>query len=111
MMQDRKFKYGLLFMAMVLLFASACQKVIDLKLDNAAPQLVIEGNLTDQNGAQVVTISKSVSFSATDSFPPVSGATVSISDSTGTPERADRSGRPVCMSFLPTRVFMDKRIL
>jgi hypothetical protein len=85
MMQGRKFKYGLIFMAMVLLFASACQKVIDLKLDNSAPQLVIEGNLTDQDGSQVVTISKSVSFSATDTFPPVSGATVSISDSTGIP--------------------------
>ena len=72
-------------MAMVLLFASACQKVIDLKLDSSAPQLVIEGNLTDQNGSQVVTISKSVSFLATDTFPPVSGATVSISDSTGIP--------------------------
>jgi len=85
MMQDMKFKYGLLFMAMVLLLVSACQKVIDLKLDNSAPQLVIEGNLTDQIGAQVVTISKSVSFSAADNFPPVSGATVSISDSTGIP--------------------------
>lgn len=87
MMQDRKFKYGLFFMAIILLFASACQKVIDLKLDNAAPQLVIEGNLTDQDGAQIVTISKSVSFSATNSFPAVSGATVTISDSTGFPNK------------------------
>jgi len=72
-------------MAMVFVLASACQKVINLKLDNAAPQLVIEGNLTDEDGAQVVTISKSVSFSATDDFPPVSGAIVTISDSTGVP--------------------------
>lgn len=78
-----KFKYGLLVMATILMLASACQKVIDLKLDNAAPQLVIEGNLTDEDGPQIVTISKSVSFSATNTFPPVSGAIVTISDSTG----------------------------
>lgn len=84
-MQDRKFKYGLLLIAILLLTASACQKVIDLKLDNSAPQLVIEGNLTDNEGEQVVIITRSVPFSATNNFPAVSGAVVSISDSTGIP--------------------------
>jgi len=85
MKPDRKFEYRILLMAMILLVASSCQKVIDLKLDNATPQLVIEGNLTDEEGTQIVTISKSLAFSAANNFPPVSGAVVSISDSTGFP--------------------------
>jgi hypothetical protein len=41
---------------------SACEKVIDVKLDNAESQFVIEGNITDQPGQQVIKISKSVSL-------------------------------------------------
>lgn len=73
----------LLFLAIIAMFAS-CQKVISLKLNNSAPQLVIEGNLTNVYGVQYVVISKSVPFTSTNSFPPVSGAEVSITDdSTG----------------------------
>ena len=61
----------------------SCQKAINLKLNNAAPQLVIEGNLTDQFGEQFVTITQSVPFTHTNTFPPVSGAIVTLSDSLG----------------------------
>lgn len=82
-MQGKKFKSGIFVTAIVLAACSSCQKVIDLKLDNAAPQLVIEANLTDVDGSQYVLITKSVPFSSTDDFPGISGAEVSITDSTG----------------------------
>lgn len=84
-MQD-KFKHVLFFLMMALLTCPSCQKVIDLKLDNAPPQVVIEANLTNIAGTQYVIISKSIPFSAKDDFPAVSGAQVSITDSTGIPK-------------------------
>src|ERR1700722_927346 len=68
----------LLFMP-VLLYS--CKKVIQIDLNSAAPQIVIEGNITDTTGPYLVTISKTVNFSASNSFPPVQGATVQITDS------------------------------
>ena len=65
-----------------LLTGYACKKVIQVNLNNAAPQIVIEGNITDQSGPYQVTITKTVNFSASNVFPPVSGATVQITDST-----------------------------
>lgn len=63
--------------------AASCKKVIDLQLANASSQLVIEGNVTDVAGPQSVTLSQSVAFNNTNTFPPVSGATVKITDGFG----------------------------
>jgi hypothetical protein len=82
-MQQLKFKYSLIIAALVLIAGASCQKVINLKLNNAASQIVIEGNLTDQLGSQYVIISKSVPFTNTNVYPPVSGAIVTISDTSG----------------------------
>lgn len=73
----------MIIMAITLLAWSSCQKVIDLKTASAAPQIVIEGNLTDEYGDQEVVISRSVPFTSTNTFPPVTGATVFFTDSTG----------------------------
>lgn len=59
----------------------ACKKVIQVDLNSAAPQIVIEGDVTNASGPYLVTISKTVNFSASNSFPPVSGAAVQITDS------------------------------
>src|ERR1700761_1041594 len=67
---------------LIALFSSACKKVIDVDLKNAAPQIVIEGNITDAGGAYEVKISKTVDFSADNVFPPVTNAAVTITDST-----------------------------
>ena len=64
----------------------SCQKVIDLKLNNASSQIVIQGNVYDQPGPDTVRISKSVNFDSTNVFPPVSGANVVISDNAGNSE-------------------------
>lgn len=62
--------------------AAACTKIINVDLKDAASQLVIEGIVNDVNKA-TITISKSVVFSSDNTFPPVSGALVTIKDDAG----------------------------
>ena len=69
--------------AIALLVLCSCQKVVTLNLNNAAPQLVIEGNVTDGPSPDTVTIFRSVNFYADNNFPAVEGASVTISDNTG----------------------------
>jgi hypothetical protein len=75
----KQIKYTALLLACSIVL-SACEKVIDVKLDNAESQVVIEGNITDQLGQQVVKISKSVPYTENNTYPPVSGAVVVVSD-------------------------------
>src|SRR5882757_2054489 len=63
------------------LTATACKKVISVDLNNAAPQIVIEAEVTNAKGPYQVKISKTVEFSATNTYPPVTGAKVIITDS------------------------------
>ncbi len=81
-MKVKKFKCYLMAV-LILLAANSCQKVVNLQLDNAVTQIVIEGNITNVRGTQTVTISQSVPFTNSNSFPPVSGATVTINDDKG----------------------------
>ncbi len=67
----------------IMLTFSSCQKVVSLNLNNAAPQLVIEGEITDGSGPYTVTINQSVDFYADNSYPAVSGAVVKVSDDRG----------------------------
>ncbi|GAB2973829.1 hypothetical protein GCM10027049_04970 [Mucilaginibacter puniceus] len=78
-----KFKYSILVAAIIVLLFSGCEKVIDLKLKDASPQLVIEGNVTNQLTNHIVKISKSVPFTDSNKFPAVSGAVVTINDDKG----------------------------
>jgi hypothetical protein len=79
-----KVKYILPAIALLSILIGSCKNVIDLKLNDAAPQLVIEGNITDQLGPQAVTISRSVPLDNTNSFPAVKGAVVTLTDYNGT---------------------------
>jgi hypothetical protein len=68
----------------VLIFFSgliSCQKVINLDLNSASPQLVVEANISDGQGPYFVRLSKTVNFDEVSAIPPVTGATVEISDS------------------------------
>ncbi len=71
--------------AFVLVFSS-CTKVIDIDLNSKDPQIVIEGNVTDQAGPYTVRITQSVNFSATNTFPEVTGASVTIADNASNSE-------------------------
>jgi len=65
------------------LMLSACTKVIDLKLGNDSGKLVIEANVTNASAPQIIKLSKNVAFTTTNTYPPVSGATVTVTDQTG----------------------------
>lgn len=71
--------------ASIVLLAS-CQKVIEIDLNSKDPQIVIEGNLSDQAGPYTVTVTQSVNFSDDNTFPAVSGAVVVIADNLGNSE-------------------------
>ena len=68
--------------AFLVIAAAACKKVINVDLNNAAPQIVIEGEVTNQPGPYQVHVSRTVNFSASNVYPPVTGAIVKITDST-----------------------------
>ncbi|MDE3251852.1 MAG: DUF4249 domain-containing protein [Bacteroidota bacterium] len=75
------FSKGGLFILLISFYA--CTKVISVNLNDAAPQIVVEGIITDEPGPYQVQISKTVNFSASNIFPPVTGATVRITDNIG----------------------------
>lgn len=62
---------------------SACEKVIDVKLDTPASVLVIEGMLTDQLGTQTIKITESVPYTSSNIYPAVTGAIVNVTDDAG----------------------------
>jgi hypothetical protein len=65
------------------LFASSCTKVVDLKLGNVSGRLVIEGDITNGSGPQVIKLSTNVPFTNTNTYPAVSGATITVTDQSG----------------------------
>ena len=73
-------KWSLFILPLILY---ACTKVINVNLNDAAPQIVVEGIITNTPGPYQVQITKTVNFDASNSFPPVSGAIVKISDNGG----------------------------
>jgi Domain of unknown function (DUF4249) len=75
-------KNYILIILSVLVFYS-CQKVVTLDLNTAPPQIVIQGEVTDSSGPYTVMINQSVGFYADNTFPPISGAVVKISDDQG----------------------------
>lgn len=72
------FKLSILLMILVV---SSCEKVIQVHLDEAPNQLVIEGVITEGRVPQVVKISRSVPVTESSSFPAVQGAMVKVTDS------------------------------
>ena len=58
----------------------SCTKVINVNLNNANPNIVIEGNLNDGPGPYQVKLTQTVNFSDPNFFPPVTGAIVQITD-------------------------------
>jgi hypothetical protein len=61
----------------------SCKKTVVLDLNNAPPQIVIQGEVTDSAGPYNIIINQSVGFYADNTFPAISGAVVKISDNQG----------------------------
>lgn len=78
-------KVSVVFIIIFLLFTiSACQKVINIDLNTASPNIVIEGIIDNSQGPYRVKLSKTGSYFNQPVLPPVSGAQVIISDNIGT---------------------------
>jgi len=65
------------------LIYSSCEDIIDVDLNDAAPRLVIEGNISNKTDTQGVWISTSAAIGSLNVFPGVSGATVAVTDNRG----------------------------
>lgn len=74
-------KYSLIILLLPAIFFS-CKKVINLDLGNVSGDLVIEGNVTNEQGGEVI-LSRNVPFTSPNVYPAVSGAQVSVSDNLG----------------------------
>ncbi|MCR8558849.1 DUF4249 domain-containing protein [Mucilaginibacter sp. BJC16-A38] len=75
--------YKIYIVSVLSILTVSCTKVVDLKLGNDTGKLVIEGNLTDVNGPQYIKISRNVPFTNTNTYPAVTGASVSVVDDAG----------------------------
>lgn len=73
----------ILFVLIIVLAFTSCEKVIDIALKDSEKQYVIEGVLTNRPGDCVVRVSKTQSFSNNNDFEGVAGAVVSITDHNG----------------------------
>ena len=77
---NRTFFARMLCFTAFLVSLTSCEKVINLQLNDSAPRVVIQGNIYDQTGPYFIKISKSVTFDESNNYPPVTGATVQITD-------------------------------
>ena len=76
-------KKFILYIAVLSLCFISCKKIIEVDTNNAAAQIVIEGNITDQLIDQQIVISKTVGYDEKGIYPKVSGAIVMVTDDKG----------------------------
>jgi len=88
MKKNRNLHYIILLIAVTL---TSCEKVIQLDLNTINPQLVIQGDIYDEPGPYVINISKTVNFDQPNVFPPVTNATVTITDNKGQSEELSQA--------------------
>lgn len=75
---------NLIFLSAIVVFClSSCKKIIEIDTNNAAPQIVIEGQINNQLTDQRIVITKSVGYSEAGVYPKISGAVVRVADDKG----------------------------
>jgi len=67
----------------LLVFLSSCEEIIDVELDNADPQIVIEATVSDNPANNLVKITKSTDFYTPSEYQTVSNAEVIVTDPDG----------------------------
>jgi hypothetical protein len=65
---------------------ASCEKVIVIDLNSKEPQIVIEGNISNQPGPYKVILTQTANYDESNNFPAVSGAMVTIRDDSGNSE-------------------------
>lgn len=79
----RKDILGVLGVLSALFGLTGCEKIIDLKLDNAVPQIVIYGGLSDKVDNHLIMVSKTYDFTDPNRFNAASGAKVILRNEEG----------------------------
>lgn len=77
---DNRYKIFIFLLFLTFPFSYGCEKVINVDLNVASPQIVIEGVITDRRGPYTVTISKTASYFNEPALQTVSGALAIITD-------------------------------
>lgn len=67
---------------MLPIILGSCKKIIEVNLNDASPQIVVEGNIYNTPGPYTIRVSKTINYSANNQFPPVSGANMIVKDIT-----------------------------
>ena len=85
-LKKKKFAFNnfLIWVCVVIIIFSSCEKVVNIDLNNSSKKYIIQGIVNNQGICQVK-ISQTVNFSDANNFPAISGATVTIKDNIGVP--------------------------
>ncbi len=89
-----------IFILLAVNFLASCEKVIDVKVDDAAKKYVIEGVLTDQPGSCMVMITQTKGFNEDNDFSGVNNAKVTITDDAGVVSNLTQTGAGLYESSL-----------
>lgn len=87
----------------VLVFSFACEKIVEIELNQSMPQLVIEGLLTNRDTVHFVKVSKSVQFYDT-GLSPVTDAIINV---TGKGQAYSYSHNPMGIDSMQGYYFSD----
>jgi hypothetical protein len=100
-------KIALPFLILLISFCVSCEEVVDLKLDTAAPRLVVDASIVWAKGssgnAQKIKLTTTTGYYDTET-PIVTGAVVSVSNSQNTIftfDEISNSGEYACSYFAP----------
>jgi len=109
------YTYPLVFAFLCLL--TACEKVIDIKVNDDTGKLVIEGQINNTTAQQEFKLSRNVSFSSGNNYPPVTGATIIVHDDAKNEyvfrESVNKAGTYIAKDFtgIPGRTYnMEVRV-
>lgn len=83
---------NILRIAVASLFLASCEKIVELDYKGNQSRIVIEANITNQQGPHVVKIRKSVALTETGAYPTIDNAVVVISDNAGNTDTLSPQG-------------------
>ncbi|HAI76698.1 MAG TPA: DUF4249 domain-containing protein [Microscillaceae bacterium] len=82
-MQYRHFVYSTCIALLFLSIFAACQRPVDVKLDTGAPQVVVDGMVTNHSDTQRIRLTTTAAYFDNTPTPPIRGAVVQVRDNAG----------------------------
>jgi hypothetical protein len=98
------------YIPIFLILIASCTERIDIELDDTYTRLVVYGTITTDTATQYIQLSKTTSYYYNEAPPPVTGATVEISDDEGntftlTEKAPGRYGTSPLFAAIPGRTY------